>query len=222
MKRTLPVLLGLALATMALATMAWGDTIGDQIKAANKELSDKQDALAGVAGKIKAHAQKMDDIKWAAQQYKNQRERLNGEMDVVSQKIAQHNANQCTEKCVNGKCDGSCQWYRDKAVALNSEGAQLNAQSAQLDQIRDTVSSQTVEWVKTAKDLTAEYDRLQGIIDKLQAQLSDLRGQYDQCRGSIPLNCDAPDAVDKNGKPLLNGACEKMHSRCGKMFDGNK
>lgn len=120
---------------------------------------------------------------------------------------------------MSGKCDGSCRSYQDEAARENSEAAQLKQQADLLEQIRNNVLRDTKDYAEQFKALKAKDDENSALSDHLKAQLTDLRSRYDACRGSIPVNCDAPNAVGPDGKPLLKGACEKMHAKCGRMFD---
>ncbi len=210
----------IAVCTLALSQGNDG-TLGDQIKDVKAKLKAAEQQDADYAAQFKNIGTHLDDIKFAADAYKKQNDRWKQDADNLNIQIKYHNDHMCTEKCANGKCDGTCQWYRDEATKENSEGAQLKQQAELLDQIRNNVLRDTNDYVERVKALKEKSDENTALIDRLKAQLTDLLGRYDQCRGSIPATCDAPNAVGPDGKPLLKGACEKMHAKCGRMFDGN-
>src|SRR5208282_3436643 len=141
--------------------------------------------------------------------------------------IDRHNRDRCTEQCVNGSCDGSCRWYTAEKEALETrqskllaERHQLQANAGLLDQIRQNVIRDTQAWAAQAKQLIADNTDNEALIQKLQGDLAPLKRQYNGCWGSIPQDCDRPDARGPDGKPLLNGKCEHMHQLCGRLFDG--
>ena len=212
MKRTLIIVL-----LLLTASIAWGQTIGDQINDLTKQLQDAQAASESNGAKIKKQAAKLDDIKFAAEAYKKQSARLQNDINDLNMRIQQHNNNRCTETCDQngGNCTHNCGAYNAESASLNNEAASLQQQGQQLDQIQQTVTQQSQEWVAETKELLVENDRLTALIANIQSRLADLRGQYDQCRGSIPVTCDAPN------DPILNEKCEKMHASCGRLFDGN-
>jgi peptidoglycan hydrolase CwlO-like protein len=221
MKR--PVLVALCL--IAVCAIALGQendaTPGGRIKDVKTKLKAAQQQDADYAAQFKNLESRLDDIKFAADAYKKQNDRWKQDADNLNVQIRYHNDHMCTEKCVNGKCDGTCQWYRDEAERENSGGAQLKQQADLLEQIRNNVLRDTQDYAERVKALAEKSDENTALIDRLKAQLLDLLGRYDQCRGSIPANCDAPNAVGPDGKPVLKAACERMHAKCGRMFDGN-
>jgi len=219
-KLSLVVVCMTALCTLALCQDNNG-TLGDQINSVKAKLKAAEQQDADYAAQFKNIETRVEDIKFAADAYKKQNDRWKQDCDNLNTRIKDHNDHACTEKCANGKCDGSCRWYEDEAARENSEGAQLKQQATLLEQIRTNVLRDTQDYAERFKALTQKKDENVAQIDHLKAQLTDLLGRYDQCRGSIPAKCDSPDAVSADGKPLLKGACEKMHAKCGRMFDGN-
>jgi septal ring factor EnvC (AmiA/AmiB activator) len=202
-------------------------TIGDQIRDLQKQLGNGFAKRTEFQSQTKILAQKKDDILFAFDAWKKQSgifeqdaNDLNMRMDALDAKVEQHNAHQCTEQCVNGHCDGSCAGYTaekqkldDQQGALRAEQAQLGKTANLLDQIRAQGNTDTEAWATKAKQLIADNADNEANIEHFQAQLVDLRKQYDSCRGSIPADCQV--------RNVLNDKCERMHAACGKLFDGN-
>lgn len=165
---------------------------------------------------------------------------LGADYDALKAKVREHNAHQCTETCdQNGQCDGSCGWYNTEKAQLDSEGAALDARRSSLDsqrekfqadaqqvetnaklidQLRQSISDQTVAWVRRVKQLRTAWDENEAQIKQLQNRLGKLiaiKGKVDTCVRAIPPACDSPYTQ------TLNGNCEEMKAHCSAIFDGN-
>jgi chromosome segregation ATPase len=196
---------------------------------------DKQEA--NYEQELAAHNQKSADIK-------RQYQLLEPSLENYKQRLAQHNGNQCTEKCVNGSCDGSCAWYTaeknqldnnrsqlEQALApvnaandqLQSDAANLQQTHEKLEEIRTNLNSEIDGWKGRIAQLKADWDEHQAQIAKLNAQLAILYGSVNNCMQEVNATqeCQRP-AIGPDGKPILNQNCERMKAECGKMFDGNR
>lgn len=214
--------------TLLMALPLVAQTLGDQINALKTQLNAAIDKRSELGTQEKALEQKKSDIEFAWAAAQKQEGILKDEITDFTMKandytaaVQRHNANQCTEQCTNGRCDGSCGWYTaeksqldQRQSALQSEQAQLQTNAGLIDQIKQNVYNDTQTWTVQAKQLLADYNDNEAAIGRLQDQLTQLMAQYNACRGSIPSDC----AVS----PLLDDKCEKMHAVCGKLFDGNR
>lgn len=190
--------------------------------------------------------QEFDDFKQKRDALNAQYAPLDAQANQYKAAVAAHNAHVCTEKCdQNGHCDGSCAWYTaekqrldaqkanlESAYApldaqnaqLNSEGQQLKTNADLLDQLRQNVSNDTLKWtsdVKQWQSAWADNQQQIALLQKNIAQLKAIKKRVDSCMQAIPPECDNPNALGPDGKPLLNGKCERMKAQCGAMFDGN-
>lgn len=194
---------------------------------------DKQ--KANYDQEVAAFNQKQDNVN-------RQYELLKPSLDNYSQRVNAHNANQCTEKCVNGSCDGSCAGYVAEKNQLDANKAQLEqayapvdaaAQQLQsqrdnlaqthekLETIRTGLNDEIESWKGKVAQLKAEWDEHSAKIAALEAKLAALYGSVNSCTQDIPVECDKP-AIGPDGKPILDQNCEQMHAACAKMFDGNR
>ena len=211
-----------------------------QWKAADQKKSDilfSVDAYKKQKGVVE---QEMDGIMQRKNALDASYTALGADYDALNAKVQQHNAHQCTETCdQNGRCDGSCGWYNSEKAQLDSEGAALDARRASLDsqrgklqadaqqvetnaklidQLRQSISDQTVAWVGHVKQLKAAWDENEAQIKQLQnklGKLSAIKGKVNTCMRAIPPECDSPYSGN------LNGNCEVMKARCSAIFDGN-
>lgn len=156
-------------------------------------------------------------------------------LENYNQRVNQHNANQCTETCTNGRCDGSCAWYNAEknqlgnnkqqienvAAPLRQRAAQLENDKNYLDQTYDKlntiyqgVQSDVAAWTAKEQQLKADWLANEAEISTLLADLARLKGENNDCLAKIPPACQI--------NPLLDDKCEQMHAACGRMFDGNR
>jgi chromosome segregation ATPase len=176
-----------------------------------------------------------------AQNLGRQYELLKPALDNYNQRVAAHNAHQCTET----NHDGSCGWYTAEKNQLDNNQAQLqqayaplDAQKAQLqseqanlaqtheklETIRTNLNSEIDSWKGRIAQLKADWDAHEAKMAQLEAKLAALYGDNQSCMAEVQRTpeCDKPNAVGPDGKPLLNGKCEEMVARCRRMFDGSK
>jgi chromosome segregation ATPase len=176
-----------------------------------------------------------------AQNLGRQYELLKPALDNYNQRVAAHNANQCVEK----NHDGSCAWYTAEKNQLDNNQAQLqqayaplDAQKAQLqteqsylnqtheklETIRTQLNSDIDSWKGKIESLKSDWDAHEAKMAQLEAKLAALYGDNQSCMAEVQRTpeCDKPNAVGPDGKPLLNGKCEEMVARCRRMFDGSK
>ncbi len=254
----------LLLCTILFAVGLFAQTTGDQINALQQQIDARVAKRADFKAASDAQDAKASDIKFVYEAWQKQSAKYDQDLAAYNakytevargyqllepaaenykQRVSQHNANQCTEKCVNGSCDGSCAWY-------NSEKAQLDANKAQLEQayaplearasqlqndkgyldqtadklntIQQGVRTSVATWKEAEERLKSAFLDNEAEITRLQDMIARLRGSYNNCILNIPKECDKPNATLPNGDPLLNGKCEEMHAACGRMFDGNK
>lgn len=211
-----------------------------QWKAADQKKSDilfSVDAYKKQKGVIQ---QEMEDIMQRKNALDARYTALAADYDALNAKVQEHNAHQCTETCdQNGRCDGSCNWYNAEKAQLDSEGAALDARRSSLDsqrgtlqndaqqvetnsklidQLRQSISDQTVAWVGRVKHLRSAWDENEAQIKQLQnklGKLSAIKEKVDTCVRAIPPECDSPYSR------TLNGNCEVMKAQCSAIFDGN-
>lgn len=207
---------------LALSTPLFAKSLGDQINAIQKDLNNKIALRTVYKQKAAALVKKKDNIKFAYDAFEKQSAIHQQSITEYEMEVTRHNNNQCAKKCVNGSCDGSCTCYNAEKNRLDHKRAQIETKASLLDQIRDNMSRDTADWTAQTDRLIAEFAHNKAAIVRLQDQLAKLRRQYDICRGSIPVECDRPDAVRADGKPLLNGQCKHMHAVYGQIFDDNR
>lgn len=217
----------------------------DRLKALDSE-KDNQITFVGEAyDKQKAQFdQEYSAFQQAAADVKHQYAILQPSLDNYNQRVAAHNAHQCTEKCVNGSCDGSCAWYTAEKNQLDANQAQLqqayapvDARAAQLKQqaaylgqtsekletIRVNLNNEIASWKGKVAQLKADWEEHQRKMAALEARLAALYGSADACMAEAKSSptCEKP-AIGPDGKPILNQDCERMVARCRTMFDGSK
>jgi chromosome segregation ATPase len=207
------------------------------------EREDKIDFVGAAYDKAEAnYEQEAAAFQQKVAEVKHQEAILAPSIDNYNQRVNAHNANQCTEKCTNGSCDGSCAWYTAEKAQLDANQAQLqaaaapiNAQKEQLSseasnlqqtaeklgEIRTNLNSEIASWKSRVAELKAQWEDHQAKIAALEAELSALYGSVNSCLADIPVECDKP-AIGPDGKPILNQNCENMKAQCSKMFDGNR
>ena len=184
-----------------------------------------------------AFQQKANDLK-------RQYDLLQPALDNYNQRVQAHNAHQCTEKCVNGSCDGSCAWYTAEKNQLDANEAQLqqayaplDARKAQLAQeganlqqtedklntIRENLNNEVASWKERVGQLKAQWEEHEAKLKALEAQLAALYGDANSCllEAKQSPTCQQP-AYGPDGKPILNQDCENLVARCRRMFDGSK
>lgn len=217
--RLLPLLLVL------LATFASGETLGDQINAIRSQLNQAVAKRPELISATKALAQKKDDLEFGVAAFNKQSTSFEEQSNAWQQRadayraaVSQHNNNQCTAPADN---PGVCSAYNAEAGRLNAQKAALTSEAdgldrtgALLNQLRQTITDETMKWAENVKRLNAEWDDNEANIQRLQEKLTQLQRQYETCRGSIPPDCQV--------RNVLNDKCEIMHATCGRIFDGNR
>jgi DNA repair exonuclease SbcCD ATPase subunit len=194
-------------------------------------------AEANYEQSVAAYNQKNADVK-------RQYQLLEPALENYKQRVDQHNANQCTEKCVNGSCDGSCAWYTAEknqldnnqaqlqqayapidaaARQLQSESADLDQTKGKLEEIRTNLNSEIESWKGKIAQLKAQWEEHEAQLAKLNAELAILYGSVNNCMQEVNATpeCQRP-AIGPDGKPILDQNCEEMKAQCSKMFDGNR
>ena len=255
-------------AILAIAVLpATAQNLDEQIASAQKDLANRLQTRDQQLKEWAGLKQKKDDIDfaWAAAQkqegvllkevddFKMRKDALSARYDALKPQldsynaaVTAHNDHQCTEKCSNGSCDGSCAWYNAEKQRLDSQKASLEAAYAPLDaqtekmktefqqlqtnaglieQIKQNVYNDTQTWAANIKGFKARVDENEGQIDsltKLIARLLELKTKYETCVRAIPPECDRPDVIGPDGKPILNTHCEQAKAQCSTLFDGNR
>jgi chromosome segregation ATPase len=209
------------------------------------ERADKIDFVGAAYDKAKANfEQEGAAFQQKVAEVKHQEAILQPSIDNYNQRVQAHNAHQCTEKCVNGSCDGSCAWYTAEKNQLDANQAQLeqaaapiNAAKARLAQdasnlqetagkletIRTGLNDEIESWKGRVAELKAQWEAHEQKMAQLEARLAALYGSVNACMTEAQSSptCQAP-AYGPDGKPILNQDCERMVARCRSMFDGSK
>lgn len=256
----------LSILCLLLASICWGQDKAAQIADIKNQITALENdtpALLQQLGKLKTERE--DKIDFVGAAYDKQKGLLEAEMTVFTQKVADvkhqeavlqpaldnydqrvaaHNAHQCTEKCTNGSCDGTCAWYtaeknqleankaqlESAAAPINAAKAQLQeqgssivARSEQLETIRTNLNDEIDSWKGRVDALKAQWEDHKAKIVTLEAQLAALYGDVQSCMTEAKSSptCQKP-AIGPDGKPILDQDCERMVARCRSMFDGSK
>ncbi len=167
-----------------------------------------------------------------------QQQLLQPSVDNYKQRVAAHNAHQCTE--VRGS--GTCNWYNNEANQLDANKAQIRQAQAQIDQqqnalepqrqslsttlnqlkqIWDNNQTNIAKWKEDVGQLKSQYEAAAAKEAELKRQLAILQGDNAACLKTIPAACEKP-AIGPDGKPILDQNCERMKAACSRMFDGNR
>jgi len=214
----------------------------DRLKTLNTE-KDNQITFVGQAYD-KQEAQYQQDVaafEQKAGNLKRQYDLLQPALDNYNQRVAAHNANQCTET----NHDGSCGWYtaeknqldaneaqlRQAYAPLDQQKAQLQSDKSYLDQtqekletIRTGLNDEIASWKGKVAQLKADWEEHEAQLAKLNAELAILYGSVNNCMTEVYTTnpgCERP-AYGPDGKPILDQNCERMKAECSKMFDGNR
>jgi len=248
----------LALLALLLAIPAFSQDKAAQIANLESQLGAVQANYPTMQDRLKVLDTTKDNILFAAKAYtkyndaytadtvafNNQQDEVNRQQNMLNvsgenykQRLAQHNANRCTE--VTGS--GTCNWYNAEANQLDANKAQIQQAQAPIDRANAQLDAQRQNLAQTKAKLDTIWNQGQADADKyeaamkqlradyqanrakeldLQRQLAILKGDQAACFKAIPPACQNP-AVGPDGKPILDQNCERMHAACGKMFDGN-
>ena len=206
---------------------------------------EKEDKIVFVGNAYDKYEAKFEQDQAAVMQKATELKRhydlLQPALDNYNQRVDAHNSHQCTET----NHDGSCAWYTAEKAALDNNKAQLTQAYAPLDSQRDQLKSEqanldqthqkletirlglndeVASWKGRVAQLKADWEEHEKQIAALEAKLAALYGDVNACMAEVRATpeCDRPDAVGPDGKPLLNGKCEQMVARCRAMFDGSK
>jgi chromosome segregation ATPase len=209
------------------------------------ERADKIDFVGAAYDKAKANFdQEAAAFQQGVAEVKHQEAILAPSIENYNQRVTAHNAHQCTEKCTNGSCDGSCAWYTAEKnqldanqAALQQAAAPIDAAKARLAQqasnlqetagkletIRGGLNDEIDSWKGRVAELKAQWEAHQQKMAALEAQLAALYGSANACMAEAKSSptCQAP-AYGPDGKPILNADCERMVAKCRSMFDGSK
>lgn len=205
---------------LLLCAFAFADRDAD-IKAVQAQIDADVAKRADFGKRVAALEQRQAELKSASEAWERQSAELDKEvaaykakfdsitqgyklldpmLNSYNQRVAAHNAHQCTEKCVNGSCDGSCAWYTAEKTQLDADKqsleqayAPLDKQKAELtaalkpeldrliktgeslDQTRSNLDADIATWKDALAKLKAEYNANEAEISKLQARLSELK-----------------------------------------------
>jgi chromosome segregation ATPase len=248
-----------SLFVLLLAIPAFSQGKAAQIAALQTELSQIQASYPVMEQKLKDFDVQKDNIKFAVDaytkyndQYKTdianfnqkqdevnrQQQLLQPSIDNYKQRLAQHNANQCTE--VRGS--GTCNWYNNEANQLDANKAQILQVQNQIDaqqgalepqrsNLRETLSKLETIWQNNQTNianwkagmiqLKSDYEAAAARETQIKQQIAILQGDVNSCLKAIPPACQTPAIDPTTGKPILDQNCENMKAVCSKMFDGN-
>jgi chromosome segregation ATPase len=217
----------------------------DKLNALKTEKENQIDFVGQAYDKQKAQfEQEAAQFQQAAEANKRQYQLLQPSLDNYNQRVAAHNAHQCTEKCTQNGCDGSCAWYTaeknqldqnktqlEQAYApVDAEAARLKEQAGYLQQtgekletIRTGLNNEVASWKDRVAQLKSDWEAHQQKLAQLEAQLAALYGSAEACMAEAKSSptCQQP-AYGPDGKPILNQDCERMVAKCRSMFDGSK
>jgi chromosome segregation ATPase len=256
----------LSILCLLLTSVCWGQDKAAQIADVKNQIAALESETPAMLDKLGAlKTERENQIDFVGQAYDKQKANFEQEAAAFQQKVAEvkhqeailapsienynqrvqaHNAHQCTEKCVNGSCDGSCAWYTAEKNQLDANQAQLQqaaapieARKAQLAQeasnlqetagkletIRTNLNSEVESWKGRVAELKAQWEAHEAKMAALEAQLAALYGSANACMAEAKSSptCQAP-AYGPDGKPILNQDCERMVAKCRTMFDGSK
>jgi chromosome segregation ATPase len=249
----------LSLFACLLAISAFAQDKAAQIADLQNQLTQVQSAYLAMEKRYDALSVQKDNIKFAVDTYtkyhdqyvqdvngfnqkqdevNRQQQLLQPSVDNYRQRLAAHNASQCTE--VQGS--GTCNWYNNEANSIDAQKAAIQQAQSQVDQqnaglngqrqnlaetkskldtIWDQNQANITQWKADMGQLKADYDANIARENAIKAQLAALYGSVNACLKAIPPACANP-VIGPDGRPILDQNCEIMKAQCSKMFDGNK
>lgn len=228
---------------VALASVCWGQTPGDEVNTVSQQLSAARAKRAdfGAQGKVldakkgdiqfaydawvkgtAVHKEELATYNRAISQLDEEGNRVAAQRSDLGARTDAHNGNRCTAPEDN---PGACNWYNNEASALNAEKSQVDASFAALLARKTDLDGQ-------ADTLNGNADKLDQIIKQVSADTLDWVAKQKQ----LLADWDDNERQIKHLEELLNvlksqfGACtdaipaecerpdsQLLNDKCAKM-----